>query len=57
MPKSIVIEPEKVFSTGAIHFSDIPVNAYRETVEEERAAHSYRRLPEHLAGHVRHPGI
>jgi 2-oxoisovalerate dehydrogenase E1 component len=40
MPKSIVIEPEKVFSTGAIHFSDIPVNAYRETVEEERAAYS-----------------
>src|ERR1017187_9957191 len=40
MPKSIVIEPEKVFSRGAIHFSDIPVNAYRKTVEEERAAYS-----------------
>jgi 2-oxoisovalerate dehydrogenase E1 component len=40
MPKSIVIEPEQAFSTGAIHFSDIPVNAYRETVEEERAAYS-----------------
>ena len=40
MPKSIVIEPQKVFSRGAIHFSDIPVNAYHETVEEERAAYS-----------------
>src|ERR1039458_5310072 len=40
MPKSIVIEPEKVFSRGTIHFSDIPVNAYRKTVEEERAAYS-----------------
>jgi 2-oxoisovalerate dehydrogenase E1 component len=29
MPKSIVIEPEKVFARSAIHFSDIPVNAYR----------------------------
>ena len=27
MPKSIVIEPEKVFARGAIRFSDIPVNA------------------------------
>src|ERR1035438_4753656 len=29
MPKSIVIEPEKVFARSTIHFSDIPVNAYR----------------------------
>src|ERR1039458_4530704 len=29
MPKSIVIEPEKVFARSTIHFSDIPVYAYR----------------------------
>jgi len=28
MPKSIIIEPEKVFAESSIHFSDIPVNAY-----------------------------
>src|SRR5438477_8919235 len=35
MPKSIIIEPEKVFDGGAIRFHDIPVNAYQKTVEEE----------------------
>jgi len=40
MPKSIIIEPEKVFAPGAIHFSDIPVNACRRTGEEELAAYS-----------------
>ncbi|MGD0497878.1 MAG: thiamine pyrophosphate-dependent enzyme [Bryobacteraceae bacterium] len=40
MPKSIVIEPEKVFATGAIHFSDIPVNVYRKTIAEERSDYS-----------------
>jgi 2-oxoisovalerate dehydrogenase E1 component len=40
MPKSIVIEPEQVFARGAIKFSDIPVNAYRRTGEEERATYS-----------------
>jgi len=29
MPKSILIEPEKVFAAQTIHFSDIPVNAHR----------------------------
>jgi 2-oxoisovalerate dehydrogenase E1 component len=29
MPKSIIIEPEKVFAKSSIHFSDIPVNAYQ----------------------------
>ena len=38
MPKSIIIEPEKAFARETIHFSDIPVNAYEKTIEEERAA-------------------
>ena len=40
MPKSILIDPKKVFAKGAIHFSDIPVNAYQKTVEEERRDYS-----------------
>ena len=35
MPKSIVIEPEKVFASGTIQFSGIPVNAYRKSIQEE----------------------
>ncbi len=35
MTKSLVIKPEDVFSAGAIHFHDIPVNAYRRTMAEE----------------------
>ena len=40
MPKSIIVEPSKVFASGAIHFSDIPVNAYQKTPAEERAMYS-----------------
>jgi 2-oxoisovalerate dehydrogenase E1 component len=40
MPKSIVIEPEKVFARQVIHFQDIELNAYRKTAEEELAEHS-----------------
>jgi 2-oxoisovalerate dehydrogenase E1 component len=40
MPKSILIEPEEVLASGTIHFSDIRVNAYRRTVEEELAVYS-----------------
>ena len=40
MPKSIIIEPEKVFARGAIHLSDIQVNAYQRTGEEELATYS-----------------
>ena len=40
MPKSIIIEPEKVFARGAIHLSDIQVNAYQKTGEEELATYS-----------------
>ena len=40
MPKSIIIEPEKVFASETIRFHDIQVNAYRKTWEEERAAYS-----------------
>ena len=40
MPKSIIIEPERVFATETIEFSAIPVNAYHKTIHEERAAFS-----------------
>src|SRR5438270_2854623 len=40
MPKSIIIEPEKVFGGGAIRLPDIPINAYRKTLEEELAIYS-----------------
>src|SRR5271157_1623427 len=40
MPKSIVIEPEKVFARSTIHLSDIEVNAYQQTGEQERATYS-----------------
>lgn len=40
MPKSIVIEPDRVFTREVIQFSDIPVNAYDKTIEEELATYS-----------------
>jgi 2-oxoisovalerate dehydrogenase E1 component len=40
MPKSIIIEPEQVFARSAIHLSDIQMNAYRRTGEEELATYS-----------------
>ena len=42
MPKSIIIEPERVFARGRIHFSDIEVNACEKTIEEELAVYSQR---------------
>jgi 2-oxoisovalerate dehydrogenase E1 component len=40
MPKSIIIEPEHVFAAQSIRLSDIPVNTYSRTIEEERATYS-----------------
>ena len=40
MPKSIIIAPDRVFSREVIRFSDIPVNAYAKTVDEELASYS-----------------
>jgi 2-oxoisovalerate dehydrogenase E1 component len=37
MPKSILLEPEKLLAGDSIHFADIEVNAYRKTIEEECA--------------------
>src|SRR5438874_13469306 len=34
MPKSILIEPEKVFAPQTIHFTDIPVNAHPGSVAD-----------------------
>jgi 2-oxoisovalerate dehydrogenase E1 component len=40
MPKSIIIEPNRVFARETICFSVIPVNAYDKTVEQELAEYS-----------------
>ena len=40
MPKSIAIEPEAVFARSTIHLSDIEVNAYQKTGDQERASYS-----------------
>src|SRR4051812_4752768 len=40
MPKSIIIEPERVFASQKLQFADIPVNAYAKTIEEELANYS-----------------
>ena len=40
MPKSIIIEPERVFASQSSQFADIPVNAYAKTIEEELANYS-----------------
>src|SRR5271157_1032083 len=40
MPKSIVIEPQEVFAKSKIHVSDIPINAYDRTLEEELGHYS-----------------
>jgi 2-oxoisovalerate dehydrogenase E1 component len=40
MPKSIIIEPEKVFASGTIEFSGIPANAYCKSIDEERGIFS-----------------
>jgi 2-oxoisovalerate dehydrogenase E1 component len=35
MPKSIIIEPDRVFARETIRFTDIPVNAYARRIDEE----------------------
>jgi 2-oxoisovalerate dehydrogenase E1 component len=35
-----LVEPEEVLTPGSIHFSDIPVNVYRRTLDEERGHYS-----------------
>ena len=36
MPKSIILEPEKLLAADHIRFTEIDVNTYRKTIEEER---------------------
>src|ERR1051325_7719620 len=38
MPKSIIIEPERVFATETIRLHDIPVNTYSKSLAEEAFA-------------------
>lgn len=40
MPKSIPIMPEKVFARGRVHFSDIDINVYQKSIQEELATYS-----------------
>lgn len=40
MPKSQFIDPLEVRKSGAIKFTDIPVNQYNKTIEEEKANYS-----------------
>jgi 2-oxoisovalerate dehydrogenase E1 component len=40
MPKSIPIDPEMVFARDRIQFSDIEINAYQKTIQEELASYS-----------------
>jgi 2-oxoisovalerate dehydrogenase E1 component len=35
MPKSILVDPDKVLASDRIHFTDIEVNTYRRTIQEE----------------------
>ena len=37
MPKSLYYGPDEIRAKSTIHFTDIPVNAYSKTVQEERA--------------------
>ena len=40
MTKVLEIEPEQALSHDVIHFHDIPVNAYRRTLQEERSRYT-----------------
>ncbi len=40
MPKSIPVVPGKVFARGRIHFTDIEINAYQRTIQDEAAVYS-----------------
>ena len=40
MPDTLNIHPDELKRRGAIHFTDIPVNAYQKTVAEEREVYS-----------------
>ena len=37
MPKNLVIDPNFIRAPGKIQFTDIPVNVYNKTIEEEKA--------------------
>lgn len=40
MPKSLYVDPKKMRKSGKITFTDIPVNAYKKTIKEEKANYS-----------------
>ena len=57
MPKSIVIDPEKVFCQRRHPFLRYPGQRLPEDRRGGTRGLFPRGLPEHLAGHVRHPGV
>ena len=40
MPKQIYVDPNEMRQPGYIKFTDIPVNQYNKTIEEEKAKYS-----------------
>ena len=40
MPKSLFVDPIETRAPGKITFEDIPVNAYKKTIKEERKRYS-----------------
>ena len=40
MPKSIYVDPNEMRQPGYIKFTDIPVNQYNKTIEEEKSKYS-----------------
>ena len=44
MPKCLFVDPSELRAPGAIHFEDIPVNAYSKTAGEERAKYGDENL-------------
>ncbi|HUB69319.1 MAG TPA: thiamine pyrophosphate-dependent enzyme [Acidimicrobiales bacterium] len=40
MTKALAIEPEAVFSSGVVHFADIPLNTYNRSLEEETSRYT-----------------
>ena len=41
MPKSIILEPKELLANSCINFTDIAVNSYKKTVEQEQQFYSH----------------
>ena len=56
MPKSLFIDPVQIRKKGKISFSDIPVNQYSKTIEDEKSNFSKDDFT-NLQGHDNNPRI